>query len=103
MHFFPPLTVILYLYNLFRESASVRCEYPLSCCTLTDVDWQVVVHYVLFFFSLSLRDDIIALVVVTLHYGASQGDCVLKEQTRKRLNLRHLLPFPPASEGGLCW
>lgn len=41
-----------------------------------------------------LGDDIIAVAVVTLHYGASQGDCAREESNL----LRHLLPFPPASE-----
>lgn len=40
----------------------------LSGCTLTDVDWQVVVHYVFFF---PFQDDIIPVVVVTLHRLAS--------------------------------
>lgn len=43
-----------------------------------------------------LGDDIIAVAVVTLHYGASQGDCAREESNLSR----HLLLFPPASEEG---
>lgn len=74
---------------------SVLCR---AASALTDVHWQVVLHYAppapppapL----TPLGDDIIAVAVVTLHYGASQGDCAREESNL----LRHSLPFPPASE-----
>lgn len=78
---------------MLLSGASVLCR---AASALTDVHWQVVLHYAppppppL----TPLRDDIIAVAVVTLHYGASQGDCAREESNL----LRHSLPFPPASE-----
>lgn len=75
-----------------------------SCCTLTDVDWQVVVHYVFLSkmtSSLWLWWHCIVWCVPCV--SICQGDCVLEEQTTCRLNLLHsfLLCSESPAGGGI--